>query len=255
MFDPGTQISLTKSDVRYIVTEYGIADLHGKSMRERAIALISIAHPDHRKFLLDEAKKMNLIYADQTLASTADGRTIIYPEKYRRDYVTPQHEIVHFRPILPTDERLIQDLYYTLSDDDRIFRFFRQKKYFLHPEMTKETIVDFEHLMVIVGVIGAIGHEKIIASSSYEKDSLTNMGEIAFTVQKEWRNKGLTKFMLHYLIRIAKEKGLDGFQGAIVWDNKAMVHIIKECGYVIKGTTQDQDWVFSFRFDEKRTDI
>jgi 4-hydroxybutyrate CoA-transferase len=49
--DEGAIISSTRNDVHYVVTEYGVADLRGKSVPERAMALINIAHPDFREDL------------------------------------------------------------------------------------------------------------------------------------------------------------------------------------------------------------
>ena len=53
----GTGVTLTRGDVHYVVTEYGIAYLHGKNIRERAMDLIAIAHPKFRPWLIEEAKK------------------------------------------------------------------------------------------------------------------------------------------------------------------------------------------------------
>ena len=47
----GAGVVTTRAHVHYIVTEYGVADLYGKNLRERARALIQIAHPDHREAL------------------------------------------------------------------------------------------------------------------------------------------------------------------------------------------------------------
>jgi 4-hydroxybutyrate CoA-transferase len=58
---PGSGVVTTRADVHYIVTEYGIADLHGKSLRERARQLIDIAHPDFREELEDSAAKRRLL--------------------------------------------------------------------------------------------------------------------------------------------------------------------------------------------------
>lgn len=52
----GASVTTTRNDVHYVVTEYGIANLRGKSFRQRAEALISIAHPDFRRELGEEAK-------------------------------------------------------------------------------------------------------------------------------------------------------------------------------------------------------
>ena len=58
---PGTHVSTSKNDVNYVVTEYGIAQLRGKTAKQRAEALIAIAHPDFRGELREGARKMNLL--------------------------------------------------------------------------------------------------------------------------------------------------------------------------------------------------
>ena len=55
MLKPGASVTTTRAHVHYIVTEYGVADLYGKNLRQRAKALIDIAHPDHRDRLAREA--------------------------------------------------------------------------------------------------------------------------------------------------------------------------------------------------------
>lgn len=57
----GAGVVTTRADVHYVVTEYGVVYLHGKNLRQRAEALISIAHPDFRKMLEDGAKKRKLV--------------------------------------------------------------------------------------------------------------------------------------------------------------------------------------------------
>ena len=57
---PGTHVTTSKNDVNYVVTEYGIAQLRGKSAKQRAEALIGIAHPDFRSELREAARRMNL---------------------------------------------------------------------------------------------------------------------------------------------------------------------------------------------------
>ncbi len=57
----GTHVSTSKNDVNYVVTEYGVAQLRGKSAKQRCEALIGIAHPDFRESLRDEARRMKLL--------------------------------------------------------------------------------------------------------------------------------------------------------------------------------------------------
>ena len=72
----GAGVTLTRGDVHYVVTEFGIAYLHGKNIRERAMDLIAISHPKFRHWLIEEAKKLNLIYKDQAFIPGEQG---MYP--------------------------------------------------------------------------------------------------------------------------------------------------------------------------------
>lgn len=58
---PGTHVTTSKNDINYVVTEFGVAQLRGKSVKERTKALIGIAHPDFRAELTGTARKMNLL--------------------------------------------------------------------------------------------------------------------------------------------------------------------------------------------------
>ncbi|MHA1700257.1 MAG: GNAT family N-acetyltransferase [Promethearchaeota archaeon] len=250
----GARVTVPMFDVHYVVTEYGIAYLHGKSIRERILAMINIAHPDFREKLLENAKKINYIPKDQPLPVDSKGKIVIYPYQYETWFTTKDGLRVFFRPIKPTDEGMVQDLYYSLESEARIFRFFLNKRFFPRKDVQAEVNIDYERNIAIVGLVGdSPKNQKIICMCSYLLDPETNLGEIAFTVKKEFRNKGLTKFMLKYLIRIAREKGLRGFKGDILWENQPMVHIIQSSGYRIHGDrTPDGDFIFHFNFDEKQ---
>jgi acyl-CoA hydrolase len=58
---PGSIVTTPRTDTMYVVTEYGIVNLKGKSVAERAMALISIAHPDYREQLERVARNQNII--------------------------------------------------------------------------------------------------------------------------------------------------------------------------------------------------
>ncbi len=61
VLSPGTHVSTSKNDINYVVTEFGVAQLRGKSAKQRAQELISIAHPDFRAELTESARKLNLL--------------------------------------------------------------------------------------------------------------------------------------------------------------------------------------------------
>lgn len=249
----GARVTIPLVDAHYIVTEHGIAYLHGKTIRERVMAMLNIAHPDHRAKLLDAAKKMKFIPQDQPLPVDKAGNFVLYPYQYETWMSLKDGRRVFFRPIKPTDEPFVQELYYSLEDEARIFRFFFNKRFFPRKDVQADVNIDYERNIAFVGLVGDEPKtQKLVAMCSYLADPETNLGEIAFTVRKDFRNQNLTKFMLQYLIRVAREKGLKGFKGDILWDNQAMVHIIRSSGYRIYGERRpDGDFIFSFNFDEK----
>src|SRR5215471_15072385 len=71
LLETGDGVGIARSDVHYVVTEYGIAYLFGKSIRERALALIDVAHPRWREMLLSSAKQLGYVRSEQYLASQA----------------------------------------------------------------------------------------------------------------------------------------------------------------------------------------
>ncbi len=58
---PGTHVSTSKNDINYVVTEFGVAQLRGKSAKQRAQEMIAIAHPNFRAELTEQAKRVNLV--------------------------------------------------------------------------------------------------------------------------------------------------------------------------------------------------
>lgn len=61
MLTPGTHVSTSKNDINYVVTEFGVAQLRGKSAGQRAREMIAIAHPTFRPELTQAAQRMNLL--------------------------------------------------------------------------------------------------------------------------------------------------------------------------------------------------
>ncbi len=247
---PFAGVTINRGDVHYIVTEYGIAYLHGKSIRERVMAMISIAHPDFREELLAEAKKINYVYKDQELATTKEGQVILYPDKYEKYFILKDGTRMLLRPIKPTDERSMQDLYYDLSDRDRFYRFFTPMKTFRREKIKPLVYIDYNTTMIIVGVVEEQENGKMIASGGYFLNPNTNFAEIAFTVNDNYRNLGITRVMMEYLIRVAQEQGVSGFYGTILMENRAMLHIIRSLKYKVEGKVEEAEFNFKFKFSD-----
>ena len=231
---PGSGVVITRGDVHYVVSEWGIAYLYGKSIRERVLQMINIAHPDFREELLEQAKKWNYIYSDQNLPISIDGRVAIYPQKYETTLKLKNNETIKIRPVKPTDERLIQELHYSLDDKDRYLRFFTPMKDFRHKKVAPMVNIDYLTDMILVGISSEKNKEKIIAMGGFFKTHQPSLAELLFIVHKEWRGLGISKFLLQYLVQIGRELNYKSFGAAILLENKAMLHIINASGYTQK---------------------
>jgi len=245
--------SLPAYEVDYVVTEWGIAHLKGKNVRNRALQLIGIAHPKFRKDLLEQAKKFHYLYEDQLLPLTKDGSVIVYPEQYEWDFDTITKGIVHFRPVKPTDERILQRFFYDMDEKSRTFRFLTPKIVFPHEDAQFEVNIDYNDTMVIIGLVGDEENKKIVASGSFYKDpsGSTNMAEIAVMVSNEWHKEGLGYHVFSKLCEIAQEKGISGTFGEVFTKNVGMLKILKNLPYEVTLDDYGETFEFSFRFKNR----
>ncbi len=229
--DPGSGVVITRGDVHYVVTEWGIANLFGKSIRERVLQMIGIAHPDFREELLEYAKKWNYVYSDQKLPKSIDGRISIYPSKYEFKITLKNGKTVEIRPVKPTDERMLQELHYSLDKEDRYYRFFRPVLKFSHEVIQPICNIDYSTDMILVGIFSKENEKKIIAMGGFFKTEKPAIAELAFIVHKQWRGNGISKIFISELVKIARELNYKSFSGNILLENRGMNHIINTLGY------------------------
>ena len=229
--DEGAGIMLSRGDVHYVVTEWGVAYLHGKTIRERVLELICVAHPNFRQSLLEEAKKLNYIYSDQLLPCDENGRICLYPSEYETIYTAFNNEKIRIRPVKTTDESLLKELYYSLNERDRYLRFFGMRKEFTHSKTQGEVNIDYDNIFSIGAFIGEIGKEEMVGNATYYLNPKLNTAEYSFLVREDYRGKGVGSFLYQHLIIIAKEKGIKGFYGNIHIQNKSTIRIIRQGGY------------------------
>ncbi len=240
----GAGVMITRGDVHYVVTEYGIAYLHGKNVRERVLALISIAHPKFRAQLLEEAKDNQYIYGDQLIPVG------IYPSELETT-VTFRGEQVFFRPIKATDESMMQDFFYSLSDRSVYQRYFMMLRALPHQTVQAMTTIDYEREMAIVGVVRREGRERIVAVGRYGLigDS-SRLAEIAFTVRDDWQNIGIGSFLLNYLADIAARRGIEAFTAEILQSNGPMLAILNKARRPVKCVYEDGVYIATMGLDD-----
>ncbi len=240
---PGAGVVTSRGDVHYVVTEYGVAYLHGKTIRERALALINIAHPKFRPWLMAEAKARNLVYSDQIELPI---RPSTYPEDLERWLELKGGSRVFMRPLKVTDEGLLRDMFYKLSPESVHNRFFHLIKTMPHKKLQNFLRIDYEADMAFV-VLPSSSEEKtqMIAIARYLKNKRGTFAEAAFLVRDDWQGKGLGTQLMSALVEAALHQGIAGFTAEVLSTNRGMLRVFHECGYTLE--TRLEDGVYSLR--------
>ena len=223
----GEGVTIPRSDVHYIITEYGYTYLMHKSIRERALALIEIAHPSFREWLLEEAKRLGYLRADQRLKSRR-----AYPEEEVREVVLKNGAKVTIRPSRASDVGGLQDVFYHLAPHDVYTRFFNCLRSLSASKAEHLCNVDYKQEMAFMATVGEQETELIVGSSCYFVDPATNMADVAYMIRPEWKGLGLGVILQDRMTEYAKSDGLRGFTADILEENKAMLNLAKKCGNV-----------------------
>ncbi|MEO0114179.1 MAG: GNAT family N-acetyltransferase [candidate division WOR-3 bacterium] len=244
----GAGVVTTRGDVHYVVTEWGVAYLHGKSVRERALSLISIAHPKFRAELLKKAKELNYVYPDQPEISLTQAR---YPEELEGWGETKQGLKIFFRPVKPTDEPLMRELFYSFSKETVYYRFFSYLNAMPHEKLKKFVNIDYENEMAILVIQRRAGAEKILGVARYSLDKATGFAEYAIAIADEWQNQGVGTALFSYLIRVARMKGVKGFIGYVLDTNVRAYRLCYKMGYPVKAKWDEGVYTLIMEFTEK----
>ncbi|MFP3999453.1 MAG: GNAT family N-acetyltransferase [Desulfobacterales bacterium] len=221
----GAGVATTRGDVDIVVTEYGIAELHGKGIYQRVMELAQIAHPRFPEWLIDEAKKRHYIFGDQIPPSEQD---LMFLESYKSHMELEDGKTVEFRPLLPSDEFATRNFYYSLQESTVFYRFFYRRKVFSREMLQKQwASVDYHQNMTVIGMVQRGKHKEIVAIGSYgaaEKD----VAEVAFVVKEDYQGMGLGTYMLGLLEKIAKENKYKAFTATVLSENKAMIRVFEK---------------------------
>jgi len=245
----GAGVVTTRGDVHYVVTEYGVADLHGKCIRERALELINIAHPKFRAELLREAKKMHYVYDDQV---EPYGGYLAYPSDVERCIIIADGTEVLIRPVKPTDEDEIRELFYSLSEQSVYHRFFSRPKGMPHRSAMPYVNIDYEKDMAVVAISPEASGDKIVSIGNYFRTNKEDkVAEVAFLVRDDWQNRGMGKALLAQLIDIAKTRGIREFVASVLPTNKAMLSVFHTSGYKLRIRFEEGVYSIAFNFDDR----
>ena len=247
--DEGAGVVTSRGDVHYVVTEWGLAYLHGKTVRERALALINIAHPDYRKELLDFVKEKRYVFATDRL-----------PERVRRPDPAIWETTETFgdlvtlvRPIDPTDERALQEFFYSHDRETIYNRYFTTKRELGYEEASHLCTLEYYHRMAF-GVFrkeSAGFPEKFVAVGRYDFNPRTGKAETAIVVDQHYRRLGIASLLFRRLAQYAKSKEIFTFRSEILAGNSAMVELHRKLGHEVRWDPKSSTYITNWRFKDE----
>ncbi|MBF0454095.1 MAG: GNAT family N-acetyltransferase [Magnetococcales bacterium] len=224
----GSGVVTSRGDVHYVVTEFGIATLRGKSIRERALELIQVAHPDFREELLRQVRTLYWVPNYQLARST---RVVELGESEMIKMKLKQKKFV-LRPLRASDERILQEFFYSHTEETLLMRYnsgvnrmSREKAYTLvNVDQTKDLALCLVRRKGPKERIHAVGRYYFVEKGNY--------GEVAFVVRESSRQQGMAAELLQALIGIAQTRGLAKLVALVRVGNKAMLKVLKKKGFV-----------------------
>ena len=234
-----------RTDVHYVISEYGAVNLHGKSLQERAMAMISIAHPDFREMLFNAAKERGLLGRERKLSESITG---IYP-LHLEETIDLEGVTVRLRPAKPVDLRRIQEHYYGLDNADVYARFMYARSRFSRDEIEDKAQIDYVHNLTMLVLVGEFGFGQVVGLGEYLCGPGSNIAEIAFSVSRSWQGKGLGKRLLAKLAQAARESGIDGLTAYTMPENRRMIELFKNLPYKVQTRFEDGCVVLTCNFD------
>jgi RimJ/RimL family protein N-acetyltransferase len=241
----GAGATLNRGDVHYVVTEYGMAHIHGKNIRERAMDLIAIAHPQFRAGLIEEARRLHLIYHDQEYLPGERGE---YPEHLETRKTSRRGQPLLLRPVRISDEPLIKDFFYSLSDRSMYRRFLTPTWEMSHERLQGFVVIDYTKEMIILATVEEDGRERVVGLGEYylEEDGL--WANVAFAVRDAYQNRGVGTELLAFLIHVARRQGLMGLTAEVLKENEPMLRVFEKMGIALEKQSVEESWDLRLRF-------
>jgi acyl-CoA hydrolase/GNAT superfamily N-acetyltransferase len=238
-------VTLNRADTRYVVTEFGIAYLHRKNIRERAMSLIAVAHPKFRPWLIEEAKKRGLIYRDQAFIPGKKGE---YPEHLETYRTTKKGLQLFLRPVKINDEPLLKDFFYSLSDTSLNRRFISTRTDIPHERLQEFVVIDYSKELVILAIEKTTVNEIVVGVGQYAIHKDSHTAEVAFAVRDNYQNHGIGQELLSYLTNLAKKEGLLAFTAEVLAENRQMLHVFQKGGFNINMRRDDSTYELKMDF-------
>lgn len=228
--EAGAGVVTSRGDVHYVVTEYGIAQLWGKSIRERASALIEVAHPDFRAELLSEAKQRHYVLPDQPLPNPEPARS-------PRVVTLDSGERIELRSVRVSDEDALQDLLYRLSDESAFFRFFGHAV--THPHREVLRLVELDPTSSVAFVARLVDTDELLGIARADAEPRQGTAELGITVADSWQSHGVGSALLECVIEACRDSGFRELRAEVLPGNARMQRLLRSHDFTCSGEPGD----------------
>ena len=223
----GSGVVTTRADVDCVVTEWGIASLKGRTVRERALALIAIAHPRFRAALLESARELGFVYPDQK-PWPKEGKP--YPAECESRQVLADGAALEIRPLKPTDERALRDLFYSHSDSTLIARYGKAIRCLTRSQLQDFVTLDYDRRMAL-GAFERRGRaSRLLAVARWERKGEAPEAGAAFAVHDSHHGRGIGSYLARLLLRHARRCGLERLSAEFEGTNAGMAGLARTTG-------------------------
>jgi len=228
--EAGSSATVHRGDVRYVVTEYGIAYLYGKSLQERALDLIAISHPGFRPWLVEEACMLSFLPLDGL------HQPLEYQENLETWKSTRTDLRIFLRPVKVSDEPQLLQFFSSLSDESSYRRFASAKRHMPHSRLWDFLPIDPSRGLVIVALLTQEEGEMVIGLGQFCINDLDNTAELALVVRDDFQGLGVGRILHSYMSYLARRKGLAGFTAEVLEDNLPALGLITKMGFEVAGS-------------------
>jgi len=224
----GGGVVTSRGHVAYVVTEFGIASLQGKSIRERALELIRIAHPKFRDQLLADVRKHYWVpeYQESSPSSVPELGTV---ELKRFNFANIDYTL---RPLAPADERKLQEFFYSHNKETLIMRYNHHITQMTREKSCNLVSVNQHTDLALCFTRKYYLGEVIQAVARYYYIESINAGEVAFVIKESLRGRGMATTLLGEMIAIAKIRKLDCLVAYVRRDNASMLKVFEKSGFI-----------------------
>lgn len=155
-----------------------------------------------------------------------------YPDYLISSFKTENKEMT-LRPIRPEDAELEQDFIHQLSDQSKYFRFMESINELSQTSLVRFTQIDYDREMAMVVTYQENGKENMIGIARYVINTDGKTAEFAIVVSDAWHSLGIGSRLIAALINIAKDKGIQLLEGAVLASNAAMLALLHQHGFFV----------------------